>query len=124
MIEEAFLQRHAIRHIEPFFVAARMSLQPLLLRRRLGKRLEALARVQAEAGPVGGTEERYMDLRPVRRLVAVPFVVHLSRTRVGQVVDAVVSQLLRRQLLWASRGFMQPMVSWRLGIAVLHLQDL
>src|SRR5262249_40946752 len=91
MIEEALLQRHAIWHVKPFFMATRVSLQPLLLRRRMGKRLEVPARVQAEASPVGGAEERHVDLRPVRRLVAVPFVVHLSRARIGEVVDAIGS---------------------------------
>src|SRR5262249_10249074 len=62
VIEEALLQCHAVSHVEPFLMAARMSLQPFLPRARLGEGLKITARMQAEAGPIGRAEERHIHL--------------------------------------------------------------
>ena len=95
-IEKALLQCHAVGQVEPFLVAAGMSLEPFLGRCGLCEGLEIPARMQAEAGPIRRAEKRHGHFRPVWRLTAVPVVIHLAGARIGEVVDSVGGELLRR----------------------------
>src|SRR5664279_3456050 len=53
--------------------------QPFLFRRRTIEALEIAARVQRLAAPIGGREQRHLDLRPIRRHRLVEFVVQRMR---------------------------------------------
>src|SRR5207248_3789351 len=64
--EEPLLQPYAVVGIEMRPVLEAVHLEPLLLRCRAHEALEVAARVQTLAAPVGGGEERHLDLRKVR----------------------------------------------------------
>src|SRR5262245_46358110 len=75
MVEERELLLASIVRVEMRPVLDAVHLEPFLLRRRAHEALEIAARMQRLAAPIGGGEQRRLDLRPDRRARAVVVVV-------------------------------------------------
>src|SRR5215471_2044986 len=100
MSEELLLQADAIIGIEVRPVLDAVHLEPLLLRGGAHETLEIAARMQALAAPVGGGEERRLDLAPVGHARApVRVGVELARDAVFVEIAAVLPELLLGQRL-------------------------
>src|SRR5262249_45338882 len=88
VVEEAPLQLHAVWEVEPLLVAAGVHFEPLLRRSGLREGLEVAARVQPEATPVRGAQERHLDRWPVGAALAIAAAVELwraLRARIGPI---------------------------------------
>src|SRR3954452_20100591 len=121
MVEEAQLQLAPVIRIEMRPVLDAVHLKPLVLRGRAHKALEVSARVQALPAPIGGRQERHVDVGPDWGAVLVVLVVERMRPDLCSEIAPVSAQFLFRQDLWpADELAMDGAAPATLARAVLH----
>src|SRR6266542_1944194 len=115
MIEELALQLAAVIGIKMRPMLDAVRLQPFLYRLRPRAAFEIAARVQALAAPVGGREQRHVDVLPYRRARLVVFVIERMRADLLAEIAAVFCKLVVRQRF---RSAYQPAVHGRVPPAL------
>ena len=97
-VEELPLQVLAVLRIEQREVRVAVHLQPFLLRARAQEALEIAARMQAHAAPVGGREQRRLDVLELRQPRLVVVVDQAVAQRVAVAIGAVLLQFVVGQV--------------------------
>src|ERR1035437_5742272 len=77
--EELLLQSNAIVGVIMRPMLDAVYFEPFLFRRRPDEALEIAARMQRLSAPIGGREQRHLDLRPIRHHRLVEFVIERMR---------------------------------------------
>src|SRR5262249_21984382 len=105
MAEEALLQLFAIAAVEVGEVGVAMHFQPFLRGAGAQVAFEIPAGVQALAAPIGGGQQRNLDIFPARNARAIIRVDRSARQRFVRDIGAVARKLRLRQRLCAGNGF-------------------
>ncbi len=125
MVEELQLQLAAVVGVEMGPVLDAVHLEPFLLRRRLHEALEVAARMERLAAPIGGRQQRHLDLRPHRRAGAVIVVIErMGEDRAAEIGAVRGEFLLAERLRPAHELAVDRRAAAAFAGAVLHGLDL
>ena len=95
--EELLLQAEAVIRVEMRPMLDAVNFEPLLVRRGAHEAFEISARMQSLPAPIGGREQRRLDLAPIRHARAPVLVgVELARDAVFVKIATISAELLFR----------------------------